>query len=74
MEEVDLERYGDNVRYYLQTKPGISGLWQISGRSDTDFATRVYMDTWYAKNWTLWYDFFVLIKTVQVVSLRHGAH
>jgi len=74
VEEVDLERYGDNVRYYLQTKPGISGLWQISGRSDTDFATRVYMDTWYAKNWTLWYDFFVLIKTIQVVGQRHGAH
>ena len=72
--ESELERYGENVRYYLQTKPGISGLWQISGRSDTDYATRVYMDSWYAKNWTLWYDFFILIKTVQVVFQRSGAH
>ncbi len=71
--EGELERYGDNVGYYLQTKPGISGLWQISGRSDTNYATRIYMDTWYAKNWTLWYDFFILIKTIQVVALRGGA-
>jgi Undecaprenyl-phosphate galactose phosphotransferase WbaP len=71
--ESELERYGDKVRYYLQAKPGISGLWQISGRSDTDYATRVHMDTWYVKNWTLWYDFFVLIKTIQVVGLRGGA-
>lgn len=72
--ESELERYGDNVRYYLQTRPGISGLWQISGRSDTDYSTRVYMDSWYAKNWTLWYDFFILIKTIQVVFHRGGAH
>lgn len=72
--ESELERYGDNLRYYLQTKPGISGLWQISGRSNTDYETRVYMDAWYAKNWTLWYDFFILIKTIQVVVHRSGAH
>ena len=71
----DYQNFDQNWhRRRFSVRPGITCLWQISGRSDTDYATRVYMDSWYAKNWTLWYDFFILIKTVQVVFQRSGAH
>ncbi|WP_245883950.1 undecaprenyl-phosphate galactose phosphotransferase WbaP [Vibrio albus] len=70
----ELERYADDVDYYLMAKPGMSGLWQVSGRSDTDYATRVYLDSWYVKNWSLWYDIVILFKTVSVVLKKDGAY
>ncbi|MDW6002156.1 undecaprenyl-phosphate galactose phosphotransferase WbaP [Vibrio mangrovi] len=70
----ELQRYGDDVDYYLCAKPGISGLWQVSGRSDTDYKTRVYLDSWYVKNWSLWNDIVILFKTVNVVLKRDGAY
>jgi UDP-galactose-lipid carrier transferase len=72
--EAELERYGDDVDYYLMTKPGMTGLWQVSGRNDTDYATRVYLDTWYVKNWSLWYDIAIMFKTINVVLKRDGAY
>lgn len=72
--EAELERYGDDVEYYLMTKPGMTGLWQVSGRNDTDYATRVYLDAWYVKNWSLWYDIAILFKTINVVLKRDGAY
>ncbi|WP_329799360.1 sugar transferase, partial [Escherichia coli] len=50
----ELEKYNDEVAYYLLSKPGMTGLWQVSGRSDVDYETRVYLDTWYVKNWSMW--------------------
>ncbi|HDS2655252.1 TPA: undecaprenyl-phosphate galactose phosphotransferase WbaP, partial [Klebsiella pneumoniae subsp. pneumoniae] len=50
----ELERYNDEVDYYLLSKPGMTGLWQVSGRSDVDYETRVYLDAWYVKNWSMW--------------------
>lgn len=70
----ELERYGDEVDYYLEARPGITGLWQISGRNDVDYSYRVYLDSWYVKNWSLWYDIVILIKTVSVVFGRRGAY
>lgn len=70
----ELERYGKDAEYYLLAKPGISGLWQVSGRNDIDYATRVYLDGWYVKNWSLWYDIAILFKTVGVVLRRDGAY
>ena len=70
----ELERYGDDVCYYLEAKPGMTGVWQVSGRNDTDYGYRVYLDAWYAKNWSLWYDIVILIKTVKVVLRRQGAY
>lgn len=69
----ELPRYVQYQAYYLQAKPGITGLWQVSGRSDTDYPTRVALDVWYVKNWSLWYDFVILMKTVKVVLNRQGA-
>ena len=72
--EAELQRYGDDSVYYLETRPGMTGVWQISGRNDTDYAFRVYLDSWYAKNWSLWYDVIILLKTLKVVFARHGAY
>lgn len=70
----ELEFYRDDVSYYLKPKPGITGLWQISGRSDVSYEERVSLDVWYAKNWTLWYDIVILIKTVREVMALKGAY
>ena len=55
-------------------RPGLSGLWQVSGRNDIDYATRVYLDAWYVKNWSLWNDMVILAKTVNIVLKRQGAY
>ncbi|EDK8081410.1 UDP-phosphate galactose phosphotransferase [Salmonella enterica subsp. enterica serovar Typhi] len=70
----ELERYCDDVDYYLMAKPGMTGLWQVSGRNDVDYDTRVYFDSWYVKNWTLWNDIAILFKTAKVVLRRDGAY
>ena len=70
----ELERYSGEVDYYLLSKPGMTGLWQVSGRSDLEYSTRVYLDTWYVKNWSMWNDIAILFKTVQVVLKRDGAY
>lgn len=67
------EKIDDNVDMILAVKPGITGLWQVSGRSDVDFASRVDMDVWYVRNWSIWSDIIILIKTVQVVLGSRGA-
>jgi Undecaprenyl-phosphate galactose phosphotransferase WbaP len=70
----ELKKYGPEVVYYLMVRPGITGLWQVSGRNDVDYETRVYLDTWYVKNWALWYDLKILIQTLRVVLKRDGAY
>lgn len=70
----ELPRYGDQVGYYLMVRPGMTGLWQVSGRNDVDYDSRVYLDSWYVKNWSLWYDLIILLKTVKVVFKRTGAY
>ena len=65
---------GDDTDYYLMVRPGITGLWQVSGRNDVGYEKRVYLDTWYVKNWSLWYDIAILFKTVRVVLRREGAY
>ena len=72
--QAELARYGDQVGLYLQVTPGITGLWQISGRNDTSYAGRVALDAWYVQNWSLWYDIVILFKTVDVVLNRQGAY
>lgn len=70
----ELERYNEEVDYYLLSKPGMTGLWQVSGRSDVDYETRVYLDAWYVKNWSMWNDIAILFKTVNVVLRKEGAY
>lgn len=67
------KKMGGQGDIVLAVKPGITGLWQVSGRSDVDFMSRVDLDVWYVRNWSVWNDIIILIKTVQVVLLRKGA-
>ena len=68
------EKIGSRLRDVLAVKPGISGLWQVSGRSQLDFHARVDLDVYYTKNWSLWLDLVILVKTVKVVLFREGAY
>ena len=70
----ELERYGDNLVYYIESKPGLTGLWQVSGRSDVTYRQRVHLDSWYARNWSLWCDLVILIKTPKAVFNGFGAY
>ena len=70
----ELDRYGEARWHYLNAMPGMTGLWQVSGRNDVDYDTRVYLDAWYVKNWSLWTDISILFKTVGVVLGRDGAY
>ena len=70
----ELERYGEYVGDYLMVKPGITGMWQVSGRSDIDYEERVLLDSWYVRNWSVWIDIVMLFKTFKVVLLRKGAY
>jgi Undecaprenyl-phosphate galactose phosphotransferase WbaP len=70
----ELLRYGRNVRVYLATKPGITGLWQVTGRNDTDYRRRVALDTYYVRNQNLLLDLYILVKTTGVVLGGSGAY
>lgn len=71
--EKELLRYGRNVSYYLQVRPGVTGLWQVSGRSNTTYSRRVALDSWYVKNWQFRLDVAILFRTVGAVVRRDGA-
>lgn len=58
----------------LMTPPGITGLWQVSGRSEITFDERIQMETWYVRNWNIWIDIMLLFKTFKVVLARKGAY
>jgi lipopolysaccharide/colanic/teichoic acid biosynthesis glycosyltransferase len=68
------ELYGRYWRVYCAVKPGITGLWQVSGRNKLTYRERVALDVRYVKQWSIWADFKILIKTVIVVLGAHGAH
>ena len=72
--QAEVARYGSDVEYYYAAKPGLTGLWQVSGRSDMSYARRVRLDVWYVRNWTLWHDVAILLKTIPAVFLQRGAH
>lgn len=66
--------YKQYKEYYYLTKPGISGLWQISGRNMLSYDDRVKLDVWYVLNWSLWLDIIILFKTIGSVLKREGAY
>lgn len=71
--EKEIPRYRDDFAWYCAVRPGLTGLWQVSGRSDTSYARKVHLDSWYVRNWTLWDDIVILAKTIPAVLLRRGA-
>ena len=70
----ELLRYGRSVGTYLAAKPGITGLWQVTGRNDTDYRRRVVLDTYYVRNQNLLLDLYILAKTTGVVLGGNGAY
>lgn len=72
--QAEVVRYGKNIREYYMVLPGITGMWQVSGRSDTTYPERVAMDTWYVRNWSVWIDLMYLFKTVKAVFYGKGAY
>ncbi|MCB1840874.1 MAG: sugar transferase, partial [Alphaproteobacteria bacterium] len=72
--ENEVGYFGDSLNEYLQVRPGITGLWQVSGRNETTFERRVYWDSWYVRNWSIWGDIVIMIKTLNVVATGHGAY
>lgn len=65
--------YGEHYQTVTKVKPGITGLWQVSGRSGVDYDKRVALDLYYAQNWNLWLDCWILLRTVVVVLVQRGA-
>jgi len=70
----ELEKYGDSADFILSVTPGLSGMWQISGRSDTGYEERINLDTYYIQNWSTWFDMWIIVKTVWVVINGKGAY
>jgi undecaprenyl-phosphate galactose phosphotransferase len=69
----EMSRYGGDIVYYLAARPGITGLWQVSGRSDTSYAERVALDAAYVRDWSLWKDAAIVARTIPAVLKRKGA-
>jgi undecaprenyl-phosphate galactose phosphotransferase len=67
------EKLGEDIDTILTVRPGITGLWQVSGRSEVDFLSRINLDVWYIRNWNLWMDNVILVKTIKTVLLKDGA-
>lgn len=72
--ENEVPYFGESLNEYLQVRPGITGLWQVSGRNETSFERRVYWDSWYVRNWSIWGDIVIMLKTLNVVITGHGAY
>jgi Undecaprenyl-phosphate galactose phosphotransferase WbaP len=70
----ELMRYGRMASVYLSTKPGLTGLWQATGRSDTEYRRRVAMDVYYVRNRNLFLDAYILLRTTKVVLQGKGAY
>ncbi len=70
----ELDRYGVHQRSFLALKPGITGLWQVSGRSDVGYDQRVKLDVFYAENWSTLLDVTILARTLTTVAARRGAY
>jgi lipopolysaccharide/colanic/teichoic acid biosynthesis glycosyltransferase len=66
--------YGDRYDLYSFVMPGITGLWQVSGRSDTSYEGRVSLDEYYVRNWSIWMDIYIMARTASVILLRKGAY
>ncbi len=70
----EVARYADYYGFVSMVKPGVTGLWQVSGRSESDYTSRVVLDLYYAQNWNLWLDLWIFARTFHVVLLQRGAY
>ncbi len=72
--EEEIRKYGPAYELYKRVKPGISGLWQVSGRSDTSYRERILFDTYYVRNWSPWLDLYIIARTIKTVLSCRGAY
>lgn len=71
--EAEVAYYGKDYKTFASVKPGVTGLWQASGRSSTDYSERVALDVFYVNNWSPWMDLWIVLKTVSAVLTSKGA-
>jgi Undecaprenyl-phosphate galactose phosphotransferase WbaP len=71
--EEELAVYGETAALFDQVLPGLTGLWQVSGRNELTYEERARLDLYYVNNWSVWLDIYILAKTVYTVLFRHGA-
>jgi undecaprenyl-phosphate galactose phosphotransferase len=72
--EEEVGKYGEYFRYYAAVRPGITGLWQVSGRNDVSYDERVQLDVWYVRNWSVDLDLMILLKTFNAVLKKQGSY
>jgi exopolysaccharide production protein ExoY len=72
--EPELQRYGNGRFGYLSVRPGLTGLWQVSGRNDVSFDSRVALDLKYIRNWSMSLDAWIVILTFKVVFFQKGSY
>lgn len=70
----EISRYGSWYPLYLRVRPGLSGLWQVSGRNGTSYEDRVRLDAYYVMNWSPWLDAYILLRTPRAIVRREGAY
>ena len=70
----EVSRYGRHIAYYYKSRPGLTGAWQVSGRSHVSYEERISLDVNYVRKWSFLADLQILLKTVRVVLTGHGAH
>ncbi|MCI6924705.1 MAG: exopolysaccharide biosynthesis polyprenyl glycosylphosphotransferase, partial [Megasphaera elsdenii] len=70
----EVPKYGPYIKDFYMVRPGVTGMWQTSGRSDTTYEERVQMDTWYVRNWNVWFDIVLIWRTIAVVLKHKGAY
>jgi Undecaprenyl-phosphate galactose phosphotransferase WbaP len=71
--DAEAPKYGEAYQIYQRVKPGVTGLWQVSGRSDTSYEERVAIDTYYVRDWSVWLDIVILARTVKAATFGRGA-
>ena len=69
----EVSKYDKDYELYRRIRPGMSGFWQVGGRSEIDYKIRVAMDAYYVRNWSVWLDIIILARTVKIVLFGHGA-
>lgn len=69
----EVAKYGSTFDDYIRVVPGITGLWQISGRSNTTYSQRLVLDRFYVRNWSVWFDIYILFRTFKTVATCEGA-
>ena len=68
------EAYSEAWPLYQRVRPGLTGLWQISGRNNTSYGDRVRLNTYYIRNWSTWLDYYILLRTIRTVIFREGSY